>query len=456
MTLQQKLSELDETQNRHKRGSLFEELVAGVLEEQGFDVTLNAKVATPRQTDLYAHRDGLSFIVEAKWQKKTIHIGNIEPIVERLRKTPPDVFACVFSMSGYTQQAVKYASENRSHEVLLFNEDEIRGMVADELSFTKILNRKKDEIRRNARVWFADWKPRSWRAGLLPAGPETLRIGSQSANWWRCETHDNDVLFSRELLDLGGDFGAPVSLRLRADVRTSTDLLRLLRILKIEAGLKGEESFAIHQGPVGWYGSGKENFAAAIGQWNQRYAELNWSSYHHSEELAYCDRLEDGGLMGITLRQRVGEGAYLYSCEIEILMSGLPVDPSKLRALCEQTGNNEARFEFEKHKAIYTHRFHPRVPVHPVGLVVDPAQGELASGLITKNPFYEGDTRSSLDALSLSSSNPLRFLTNNELLFCRLKSWHPATKMMDRYSLVQVDGCWIANIPVLYVACDWE
>jgi hypothetical protein len=43
MTLQQKLSELDLTLNRHKRGSLFEELVAGVLEEQGFDVTLNAQ-----------------------------------------------------------------------------------------------------------------------------------------------------------------------------------------------------------------------------------------------------------------------------------------------------------------------------------------------------------------------------------------------------------------------------
>src|ERR1700676_512500 len=102
MTLQQKLSELDETLDRHKRGSLFEELVARVLEEQGFNVTLNTKAATPRQTDLYAHREELSFIVEAKWQKKTIHIGNIEPVVERLRKTPPDVFACVFSMSGYT------------------------------------------------------------------------------------------------------------------------------------------------------------------------------------------------------------------------------------------------------------------------------------------------------------------------------------------------------------------
>jgi hypothetical protein len=105
MSLERELNELDRTKNRSKRGPLFESFLANLLEAQGFDVTINPKTAKPRQTDLCAQLEDLFFIIEAKWQRKPLHIGDVSAVHERLRTTPPGVFACVFSMSGYTGPA---------------------------------------------------------------------------------------------------------------------------------------------------------------------------------------------------------------------------------------------------------------------------------------------------------------------------------------------------------------
>jgi hypothetical protein len=339
--------------------------------------------------------------------------------------------------------------------VLLFSENEVRGLVAGELSFSDLLRRKRDEIRTNANVWFSDWTPsgrvRRW---FSKPEPEILRVNSQSSNWLHTPTQGDDVIFAREMLDLGSYSDSACSLRLQLRVRSVDDLSKLLRSLKTQLRLEGVDSFAIHQGGAGWYGSGSDNFVTAATQWEQRYAQLNWRSYHHSEQLAYFDRIEGGGLMALTVQQRVGRNAFFHGGFIEILMSGVPVDSAGVRRLCDKTNNEGARFEIVAKKSVQTYRFRPAVEVKPVGIVVDPREGQWACGLVVTNPFYVPGTRGSFGAAELADS-PIRFLSNTELLFCRLKSWHGADKAMDRYELEYVEGCWIENLPVLYVACDW-
>ena len=456
MSLEQELDELDRTKNRHKRGRLFELFIAHLLEEQEFDVTVNPQSARPRQTDLCAKHDGVFFIVEAKWQKKPVSTGGVSAVRERLRGMTSDVFACVFSMSDYTKPARTYVVANRSPEVLLFSESEVRGLAAGELSFLELLRRKRDEIRANASVWFSGWSPsgrqRYWGSRREP---EVLRVNGQSSNWLHTSTQGDDVIFAREMLDLGSYSESACSLRLQVGIRTLDDLSKLLRNLRAHLRLEGADSFAIHQRAAGWYGSGADNFVLAAKQWEQRYKQSDWPSYHHSESLAYFDRLEGGGLMGLTLQQRVGEGSFFHAGFVEVLTSGIPVNGAAVQRLCAKTSNSGARYEIVTDKPIQTYRFSPFVEIRPIGLVVDAREGGLACGFIARNPFYQHGARASFGGSDLTDS-PIRFLSNTELISCRLKSWHGAVRPMDRYEIEHVEGCWIENIPVLYIACDWR
>jgi hypothetical protein len=454
MSLQSELDELDRFGDPHERGLQFESFVARMLEAEGFDVTRDPRIATPRQTDLCARRDELFFIIETKWQRDALHPGEISDVRDRLRRTLSDVFACVFSMSGYAETTIKDLVQYKNPEVLLFNESEVRGITANEISFSELLRQKRDEIRRNSTVWFWD-RPQRPLAMPSSLGPETYRIENDSRNWVLSKTQGDDVIFAREILDLGGHSGSAVSLRLSVRVRTTEDLMNVLRVTKHQLNLAGRDSFAIHQGSAGWYGTGLEKFVEATREWQRRYDDLHWPSYHHAEQLAYFDQLDGGGLLGFTAQQEVRPGGFLHSGFIEIITSGVPVDPSGMRRLCKKTDNQNVRFEVFRQMPIQTHRFDKPIEIEPVGVVVDPSKLGWATGVIAKNPFFKSGQRSSFDSPALGSSSAIRHLSNTEFLICRLKSWHPVGKLMDSYRVFYVEGCWIEHIPVLYVACDW-
>ena len=63
MSLAEELAELDRERNPHRRGRRFEAFLANLLEEEGYQVISNPKVAQPRQSDLIAEREGTFFLV---------------------------------------------------------------------------------------------------------------------------------------------------------------------------------------------------------------------------------------------------------------------------------------------------------------------------------------------------------------------------------------------------------
>ncbi len=453
--LLEQLSDLDNTRDPHRRGRRFEPFISQILEEEGYNVSFNPNSAPPRQTDLFALREEHSFLIEAKWLRKPTHVGQVSSVRERLRKCPPAVYGCIFSMSGYTAEAIHEVCNDRNPEIILFNGTEIRGIASGELSFTELLERKKKEIRRNAVAWFSDWTPEKVKRTRLRSGPDTIQIDGERKNSLFSKTQNHDVIFATELLDCAGTHHSSVfSLNLTLDIYTVDDLHRFIRILKKHIGLAGDESFAIHQGNAGWYGLGTEAFLSAVKNWESRYAELKWSSYHHSEELAYFDRLDDGGLVCLTSRQRVGEDVYLHSSYIEVFFPGTPVDMSAIRRLCELVKNPDAKLENVDSNPVETLRFHPRIRVEAVGTIVSESDGaKLVSGLIVKNPFFGKQVPFREKP---SRGEPLKFLSNNEYLLCSMKQWHVLGNQQVKYEIRYAEACWIEHIPVLHIACDWS
>jgi restriction endonuclease len=440
--------------NPHRRGRLFEPFVSQILEEEGYDVSFNPQSAPPRQTDLFASREGQSFLIDAKWFAKPIHVGHVSAVRERLRKCPPDVFGCIFSMSGYTTTAEQEICSDRNPEIHLFSENEIRGIASDALRFGDLLDHKRDQIRRNSTVWFSDWTPEKAEPPSIEKGPEVIRLKGHTTGCVFSTTRGDDVLFARDLLDFSGTHDNSVfSLDLRLHISTITDLHRLLRLVKKHLGLEGADSFAIHQRNAGWYGLGAESFLSSAKNWKRRYADLGWDSYHHSEEIAYFDRLTDGGLVCLTSRQRVGQQVYLHSSYLQVFFPGIPVDLSAVRRLCKITNNPDATLEHVQKNPVDQIQFHPRVLIKPIGTIVCETDDiPMVTGVIAKNPFF-GKPVPTAEGTSLGHS--LRFLSNNEHLLCSMAQWHPAGAEGHKYEIRYAEACWIGHIPVLHVACDW-
>jgi hypothetical protein len=455
LSIKEELQELESFRNAHKRGHRFEAFSARLLEEDGFDVFTNPKSASPRQTDLSARSDHTYFIVEAKWLRRPIDIGHISAVRDRLRKVPSDVFGCVLSMSGYTSGAIEEACRERNLEIILFDGQEIRGLAAGELSFTEILTEKRSALRTHASTLFHPWPAVGRFETQLRSRSDLFRTHEGTIPWMLSNTGDNDVVFCNEGLDFAGGHDRSIfSLQLNVDVESASALERLMRQLGKYIGLKDEGFFAIHQRDVGWFGFGLDNFVAAVRSLESRYAELNWASYHHSEELAYIDRIDAGGLMCLASRQSTSGGDHLHSSRVEILVPGIPVDLIGIRTLCRLTGNREANLENIRKNPVKRLRIPRDMQVEPVSTIVSSSGGqEYVSGLVVKNPFL-GKPIPPGEARSLG--DPFWLLSTNQYLVCALRNWHNTGILMDHYKLCFVEGCWIEHVPAFYILCDWS
>ena len=212
-----------------------------------------------------------------------------------------------------------------------------------------------------------------------------------------------------------------------------------------------EGSFAIHQRTAGWYGFGLDHLISAVRGQKSRYQELKWPDYHHSEEIAYIDRLEHGGLMCLTSRQSTGKD-HLHSTYIEIFLPGIPVDMSSIRRLCALTHNSTAILASVNENPVKTLTFRPKIEVEAEATIVSHSNGrEWVSGVIVKNPFLKIGFPSG-DNPPVRS--PFTLLTKHDFIVCALPHWH-GPGLMERYHLRYAEACWIEHIPGFYIACDW-
>jgi hypothetical protein len=119
MALFEELEKLVCLENRSERGKRFETFLSAMLKEEGFHVTHNPACSPNLQVDLFARRGQINFLVEAKWLGRPLSTAHILTVMERVRRTPQDVFACVFSMSDYQAGAIREACSDRELEIVL-------------------------------------------------------------------------------------------------------------------------------------------------------------------------------------------------------------------------------------------------------------------------------------------------------------------------------------------------
>jgi hypothetical protein len=455
MTLKEELEDVERIRNPHARGKRFEIFLAHLLAEDGLTVNENPGTATPHQTDLSATRDHLYFLVEAKWHHRPAHLAHISAVRERLRTTTADVFACVFSMSGFSNQAIQEVGRDRSREIILFDEQEIRGIAAGDLVFSELLKLKREAFRTYAGAWFEVWIPEDRSKTHLRSKPDVIRVKGNSQPWMLGQTGNNDVLFSNEYLDVFDRVNTSViSLDLRLHIETVDDLQRILHQAKRYLGLEFDGSYAIHQRNAGWFGFGVANFLQAIKSQSSRYADLGWDSYHHSEEIGYVDRTQGGALVCISTRQDTRGEGYLHSSRMELILPGLPVNISGIQKFCEFVRQPDASFEIIRKSPVKVLGFERGIKLEPVAMIVSTSGDlEFASGLVVKNPFLNQP----IPKPSKEVRDDLFYqLANQELLFCALRQWHTPNDLMDYYELQFAEACWIEHIPAFYIACDWK
>lgn len=438
------------------RGRRFEKLLRHRLRLEGFQVELNPKIAAPRQTDLFARVGLTDYIIEAKWQTDKIGIADIDNIRIRLQRTPTDVVACIFSMSDYSEQAVDQIVQDRTREILLFNAAEINAIFQQRVHVAELLNKKRDALRINACVLFTDAPSAVTIADpTWPISKQQLFIDGQQVPWFHCRTRDNDVGFLLTDVEINLS-GHCVRLALRLDIARPEELAGIFSAVTRHVGLSDEGTFAIHQSGHAWYGFGIAHFLNAIQAWEERYAALKMTNYHHSEELAYFDSC-NGRLLALTARQRVGDSVFLHSAELELHLPGIPVNGTGLQQLCAATQNPNAHLEpvlgFEPDRVRREYR---QTPVTAVAQIVAiHLDGEqMVTGIVINNPFF--GTAPLAPPEGKQKYSPLPYLADTELLVCDLAHWHEPGEIVQNYFFRELSGIWTGHMPVFEIMCEWD
>jgi hypothetical protein len=431
------------------RGREFEAEVAKFLRSAGFDVTPNAKAAKPRQTDLFASDDKVSLLVEAKNQNRNVDINDIDSLRSRLSRTPSDVVGVIFTTSGLTPGAVEAIETDRRREVLAFERKEIEHLRSGAQNLRSLIERKRNELRVQGKVWFGSEIHSEFVEAKLPSGSVEFRLGNLVSPYFESVSRFAGPFFSLQMLDSGwGTVGGEgVRLSIRLTLSTIRDLRNIFGYLHEKFGLSSNGMFSIQQSGSCWHGVGADDFLRAVEQWRVRYAQSQSKTFHHSEQLIYFDEFRNGWIE-LSSQQRIGldpRGAartsFLHQSELVIQLPGVPVDTSPFVRLCQYTGNRWANFEYIGQRWTSAIRLRKPVILSVVGVVANrelhPDNGLnqdcVVIGIIARNPFYQ--KKEIPKELLESEISPLLELSAAELLVCSLKDWYEDGDVVDRYFL---------------------
>ena len=191
---------LKSEKNSYKRAKRFEIFLARLLEAESLKVTYDPKAAQPRQTDLVASSDGDYFIIEAKWTKKRTGVEDIVQVRDRLKRVPQHMFACVFSARGFSGRAIDEVEHDKSREIFLFNEVELRVSQQVASRFTSS-SQIKEHLRVHGRVFLQDDVPSPTPIYNLRDEPDVFEVGDRILPWLRNRSGHNDIIFATEFLD---------------------------------------------------------------------------------------------------------------------------------------------------------------------------------------------------------------------------------------------------------------
>jgi hypothetical protein len=443
-----------ESEDSAGRGPAFEKVLGEQLTANGFTVHFNPKTARPRQTDLLAIRESEHFLIEAKWRKRGIDIGDVDSLRMRLNRIPSDIVGCIFNMSGYSSRAITQVENDRAREILLFNAAEINSIFAGRLKVHELIRRKRETLRVDGRVWFDDSKTESSaRSKNFPPPCRDFHTKTGTAPLVAFPSDNDETVFFLDIPETGA-VDTFVSMELRLAIHDTAELADVLATVRETVGLSDQGTFSIQQLAHAWCGFGAQNFLDAIENWEQRYSDAKLKSPHHSEDLVFLDH-SGSALIALTSRQRVGDSTFLHASELEIQLPGVPADLSKIQELARKTGNPDALFQTNLGSGLHSAHFQAgQIKLVPHSKIVNSYLGEeWVCGIVAKNPF----TANRMKRLSGSLGEFFpRHLPDPKYLLCAVSDQYLLRDEVSNLSVRSVFGTWIGHVPVLSVRCTWE
>lgn len=456
----QKFRQLFSSRDRVARGREFERILADVLVSAGFDVDLDSPAARPRQTDLLVEHEGQIYLWELKWHSRPTTIEHVHGLRDRVRQMRPGVVGVLCSVSGFAKPVLEDVARNRSIEILLVDGFEIYHVIDRGLDIADLLEKKRFQLTRRARVWFLEDRKSTpaTRSSPLPRAQE--RVGSSIERpYVSMEIREiEDILFTRHplMFDEYGP-GVPV-LRLRLDaIEDLKDLEHLLGILHKELRFVDDPEFSIRQTNAMWNGVGAREFLKCAADIQLRYADAK-TDIHHSEELWIFAEIPDGVMM-LSIRQRSSPPYRLDSGELMIRVATLPLDLGAYQRVAKAVGERRPGFSIES--PLETHHFHLSNPldVSPLETITTDEYGDRTIvGMFVRNPLLGKPELLKQLARTIDhegTSRTLSRLTDTSLLGCWVKDWIPETEEVTGWQLLGFNVVLIGELWVLHCTCTW-
>jgi Restriction endonuclease len=375
-------------------GKALEVEVRDLFRGSGFRAHLNSRAARPRQTDIHAHGNGMTLLVEVKDRKRVVDVNDIDSLRARLGRTTHDVIGIIFTTSEISRNAIKEIESDRTREVLVFVLYEIELLRASKARLLNLVNKKRSELRTNGRAWFRTSEGGDYLGVALPRSTMEFAAGPHSSPYFCSGTGFAHAAFSMDIPDTSRGNGDGVRLTLTLDLSTLDELKDLFGYLHDAFGLSSNGAFTIHQEGACWHGVGVQNLLNALPDPWTRYRAASMEKVHHSEDISYFDQFRSGWL-ALTTQQRVPDGshsAHLHQTDVCIQLPGMPVDASPYLELCRYTGNEWADFRSVQERHTQTRRLKKPLRLEVLGTLVrtddDREKDRWIVGLIARNPFF--------------------------------------------------------------------
>jgi len=455
--LSEEFQQLWRSNDPKKRGHTFEKLFCRLLFKSGFeDIKRDPATARPRQTDLIATYGRETFLFEMKWKGRKIDIEAMGQIKDRLGRAAKGTIGCICSISGFTETLIKDVEACRSqYEILLFNPFEIYRIFSERLDIVNLIERKRRALKHDGIMWFysEDQRDSKSRYVELPPAHESFE-GARASLHMRLESeHISDLLFVRTPL-IFNEYLWAFSLRLRLASARVDDLRELFFAAENYLGLQGTGTFSIRQREAGWYGLGSGNFLNEVSRYRQRYKGFK-GAIHHSEELAFFDELQNGGIFLLTARQSMTREGQIHSGEVVVRLPGLPSDMELYNRFLRSVTTYNSLFTPERPIEGGHSRILPTIRIEPADVITLIRSKELRhdgiSGAVVRNPFFGNPNKISK---ILKGDEALAF-SEPEYLICRLDDWLDAGDEVDYLMLTGLDVVNLGEAVLMHPRCTW-
>jgi hypothetical protein len=449
------------SKNPEKRGLAFEKLFCRFLFKSGFEVLRNPAAVEPRQTDLLAEYGGDTFLFEMKWVERNLGLEAIAQIKDRLGRTTKDTIGCICSVSGFTESLIKDIEAHRPQfEILLFNPFEIHGLLTERISIVDLIDRKRRALKQDGQMWFFGQDPPNSKNRYveMPPAHESLGLPGFSIPLRLQSEHISDILFARTPL-IFDEYICAASLRIRLRSSTISELREVLIAAENNLGLRGTGTFGIRQRASGWYGLGSGNFIKEIARHAKRYKNYPYH-IHHSEELAFFDEINGGGLFLLTARQSMTRKGWINTGEVIVRLPGIPANTVPYQRFIRSVTTDNLFFSPEQPLRRH-HTWLPssvRVELHDLITTIGSKEFRphsrskgCISGVVVKNPFFGKPEK----IAAFSDDKELRAFSEPEQLICMLDHWLDVGDEVDHYFLTGLETVALGQAVLLHPRCTW-